>query len=128
MLPSPSRRLVFLRQEWIAKHFSATKKTIDAVARNLEVIGEAVRQLPDGFKNTHPDIPWSQIGGMRNRIVHEYFRLDMKIIWQIVHEDLPDLGGAPRSLNLKICAARLLTKQRTKMRPRVLNSVLWPSV
>lgn len=73
--------------------FLGDAKTIDAVARNLEIIGEAVRQLPDGFKSTHPDIPWSQIAGMRNRIVHEYFRLDLEIIWQIVHEDLPDLGS-----------------------------------
>ncbi|HEY0430756.1 MAG TPA: HepT-like ribonuclease domain-containing protein, partial [Pyrinomonadaceae bacterium] len=68
--------------------------TIDAVARNLEIIGEAVRQLPNHFKTTHPDIPWSQIAGMRNRIVHEYFRLDLEIIWQIVHADLPDLGAS----------------------------------
>jgi uncharacterized protein with HEPN domain len=60
--------------------FLSDEKTIDAVARNLEIIGEAVRQLSDDFKNAHPDIPWNQIGGMRNRIVHEYFRLDLEIV------------------------------------------------
>jgi uncharacterized protein with HEPN domain len=71
--------------------FLSDEKTIDAVARNLEIIGEAVRQLPDDFKNANSTIPWSQIGGMRNRIVHEYFGLDLEIIWQVIEHDLPEL-------------------------------------
>jgi uncharacterized protein with HEPN domain len=47
---------------------------IDAVARNLEIIGEAARQLPDEFRRVHTQIPWTQIAGLRNRIVHDYFR------------------------------------------------------
>jgi uncharacterized protein with HEPN domain len=78
--------------------FLGDAKTIDAVARNLEIIGEAVRQLSDDFKNAHPDIPWNQIGGMRNRIVHEYFRLDVEIVWQVIHKDLPDLETRLRLL------------------------------
>jgi uncharacterized protein with HEPN domain len=69
--------------------FFKDEKTIDAVARNLEVLGEAARQLPGDFTLQHPDIPWTKIQGLRNRIVHEYFGLDLEIVWQIVHHDLP---------------------------------------
>jgi uncharacterized protein with HEPN domain len=78
--------------------FLSDEKTIDAVARNLEIIGEAVRQLPDDFKNANPEISWSQIGGMRNRIVHEYFGLDLEIIWQVIQHDLPELEARIRPL------------------------------
>ena len=63
----------------------------DAVARNLEIIGEAVRQLPDEFKQSHAHVPWAQIAGLRNRIVHDYFGLDWEIIWHVVEHELPEL-------------------------------------
>jgi uncharacterized protein with HEPN domain len=71
--------------------FLADDKTIDAVVRNLEIIGEAARRMPVEFVTAHPDIPWQQITGLRNRIVHEYFGLDLEIIWQIAERDLPQL-------------------------------------
>lgn len=71
--------------------FLADDKTIDAVVRNLEIIGEAARRMPAEFVTAHPDIPWQQIAGLRNRIVHEYFGLDLEIVWQIVGRDLPQL-------------------------------------
>ncbi len=71
---------------------------IDAVARNLEIIGEATRQLPEEFKHVHTQIPWTQIAGLRNRIVHDYFGLDLEIIWEIVQRDLPGLEKQVRTL------------------------------
>ncbi len=71
--------------------FLSDEKTIDAVARNLEIIGEAVRFLPNEFKAKHADIPWAQISGLRNRIVHDYFGLDLEIIWQVLQTSLRDL-------------------------------------
>jgi uncharacterized protein with HEPN domain len=71
--------------------FKADDKTIDAVVRNLEIIGEAVRQIPSPFKDREGDVPWSQIAGLRNRIVHDYFGLDLEMIWYIVTTDLPEL-------------------------------------
>ena len=62
----------------------------DAVARNLEIIGEAVRNLPDDFKQAHADVPWPQIAGLRNRIVHDYFGLDWEIIWHVVQNELSE--------------------------------------
>jgi len=67
------------------------EKTVDAVVRNLEIVGEAVRQLPDEFKASHAEIPWTQIAGLRNRIVHDYFGLDLEIIWQVFVGALPYL-------------------------------------
>ena len=71
--------------------FKADDKTIDAVVRNLEIIGEAVRQLPLAFKEAHLQVPWGQIAGLRNRIVHDYFGLDLEMIWYIITFDLPEL-------------------------------------
>jgi uncharacterized protein with HEPN domain len=71
--------------------FLRDEKTLDAVVRNLEILGEAVRQLPGDFLARHPDVSWHQIAGLRNRIVHEYFGLDLELIWQVVRHDLPDL-------------------------------------
>lgn len=71
--------------------FSKDQKTIDAVVRNLEIIGEAANRLPDEFKEKHSDIKWNKVVGLRHRIVHEYFGIDVAIIWQILQKDLPSL-------------------------------------
>ena len=71
--------------------FLQDEKTVDAVVRNLEVLGEAARQIPDAFAARHTQVPWRKITGLRNRIVHDYFGLDLEIIWQIVQNDLPAL-------------------------------------
>ena len=62
-----------------------------AVVRLLEIIGEAARNVPDDFAAAHPEVPWPRIAGLRNRIVHDYFGLDLEIIWQILQTDLPQL-------------------------------------
>jgi len=72
--------------------FKADQKTVDAVVRNLEIIGEAARQLPEEFTGRDPQIEWRKIAGLRNRIVHDYFGLDLEMIWQIIHSDLPVLS------------------------------------
>jgi len=74
--------------------FSRDQKTIDAVARNLEIIGEAANRLPDEFKEKHSNIEWHKVVGLRHRIIHEYFGIDLAIIWQILQKDLPSLQQA----------------------------------
>lgn len=64
-----------------------------AVQRELTVIGEASAHVSLDTKAAHPEIPWSQMIGMRNRIVHRYFRIDLDIVWSVVREDLPALIG-----------------------------------
>jgi uncharacterized protein with HEPN domain len=71
--------------------FQGDDKTIDAVVRNLEVIGEAASRLPTEFREENQQVEWAKIVGLRNRIVHEYFGVDTAIIWQIVQSDLPQL-------------------------------------
>jgi uncharacterized protein with HEPN domain len=72
--------------------FIADEKTVDAVVRNISVIGEAAKQPPEDFKDLHPEIPWSQMAGMRNRIVHDYAGVDLEIVWSVITEAMPDLA------------------------------------
>ena len=72
------------------EEFVDDSKTIDAVIRNFEIIGEAANRLPEEFKGLHPDIDWHKIRGFRNRIVHDYFGIDFKIVWIIKETFLPD--------------------------------------
>lgn len=62
-----------------------------AVARNLEIIGEAATQLTVEYKDAHPQIPWRKISDFRNVLTHEYFAIDLNLVWEIVQKDLPDL-------------------------------------
>jgi uncharacterized protein with HEPN domain len=66
-------------------------KTIDAVIRNFEIIGEAANNLSQDLFNKYPFIRWSQIIGMRNRLIHGYFGVDYQIIWQVINENINDL-------------------------------------
>ena len=70
---------------------SDDQKSVDAVVRNLEIIGEATSRLPDEFKEKYSEIEWYKVVGLRHRIVHEYFGIDLEIIWQILQKDLPEL-------------------------------------
>ena len=71
--------------------FSKNKEKIDAVIRNFEIIGEAVKHIPQNIKQKHRDINWEDIVGMRNIITHEYFGVDLEIIWKTIKEKLPEL-------------------------------------
>ena len=71
--------------------FMEDEKTIDAVVRNFEIIGEASNMIPDDFKRQHPKIEWRRIIGFRNRIIHEYFGIDHNILWKIKQENIPVL-------------------------------------
>lgn len=71
--------------------FLSDDKTKDAVVRNLEVIGEAAKQIPEQIRQKYPEIPWQQIAGLRNRLIHGYFVVDYGIIWNIITKELPDL-------------------------------------
>jgi uncharacterized protein with HEPN domain len=67
------------------------EKTFDAVIRNLEVIGEAVKNIPDSVRSSHPDIEWKKIGGIRDVLIHEYFGVDDAIILDVLKNKLPSL-------------------------------------
>lgn len=75
------------------KEFSKDEKTIDAVVRNFEIIGEAARQLPESVKNKYSIVEWKALIDFRNVIIHEYFGLSLKIMWDIIENELPLLQG-----------------------------------
>ena len=67
------------------------EKTVDAVIRNIEVIGEASSHLPREVQEQYEDVPWGMMKGIRNILAHEYFGIDLEIVWKTVKEDLPIL-------------------------------------
>jgi len=71
--------------------FSNNEMMLAAVVRELEIIGEAAGKLSKNFKSEHPEIPWADIVGMRNRLIHEYFGVDVKLVWQTSQKNVPEL-------------------------------------
>jgi len=71
--------------------FSENSIIIDAVVRNFEIIGEATKNLSKEIKSSYPEIPWKEMAGMRNKVIHEYFGVNLKIIWKTIKERLPKL-------------------------------------
>ncbi|WNM57322.1 HepT-like ribonuclease domain-containing protein [Candidatus Nitrospira allomarina] len=71
--------------------FFNDRKTQDAVIRNLEIIGEAVKHMSASLKATHNTIAWKQIAGMRDRLIHDYFGVDLNLVWDVVASELPQL-------------------------------------
>jgi len=71
------------------KRFKKDFKTVDAVIRNFEIIGEASRNLDDIIKNKYPEVPWKEMYYLRNRVSHEYFGVDYEIIWDVAVNALP---------------------------------------
>lgn len=73
--------------------FSRDNKTVYAVIRAVEVIGEAAANVPDEIRSKYPSLPWRDIRGMRNKLVHQYFGINMEVVWQTIQEDLPMITG-----------------------------------
>ncbi|MFP4395213.1 MAG: DUF86 domain-containing protein [Anaerolineales bacterium] len=71
--------------------FKADQKTIDAVIRNLEIVGEAARHVPDEITDRHNQLPWEEMRGMRNVLIHEYFGVSIGILWHTITHNLPPL-------------------------------------
>jgi len=74
--------------------FVADKKTTNAVIRSLEIIGEAAKKIPSDVRALHHEIPWQEIGGMRDKLIHEYSGVDLEIVWETVQNSLQDLYNA----------------------------------
>jgi uncharacterized protein with HEPN domain len=69
--------------------FIKDKKTMDAVIRNLEIVGEAVKSMPEEIKKDYPEVDWKEIAGMRDKLIHEYFGVSYQIVWETIKGDLP---------------------------------------
>ncbi len=82
--------------------FAENDLVVDAVIRNLEVIGEAAKHIPDEWRSNHPEIDWRRVVGFRNIVIHAYFEVDLEIVWTIATERLPEL---------KVVIERLIQEQ-----------------
>ena len=71
--------------------FAGDKKTINAVIRSIEIIGEATKKIPKSIRDKHSSIPWKKMAGMRDKVIHEYFGVDFAILWKTAKEDIPSL-------------------------------------
>lgn len=71
--------------------FYSNRQVQDAIIRRLEIIGEAVKNVDDDFRNKYPQIPWKKIAGMRDIIAHEYFGVKLERVWDVVRKDLPHI-------------------------------------
>ncbi len=74
------------------------QKTIDAVIRNFEIIGEASNKLPKEFREKHPDVPWKSIIGLRNILIHDYLGVDIVAVWGNIKQELPSLKEQLQSI------------------------------
>ncbi len=73
------------------EQFKATRLLQDGAIRQIEIIGEAVRHTSKDIRKTYPEIPWQDIAGMRDKLIHDYFGVDIEKVWYTVQEDLPTL-------------------------------------
>lgn len=76
--------------------FSADRRTNLTVIRALEIIGEAARHIPASVRRLYPQVPWQDMVAMRNKLIHDYFGVDLEVLWRTVQEDLPRLSDAIR--------------------------------
>lgn len=70
------------------KAFAADDLVVDAVLRNLELIGEAAKHIPEKAKESYPDMKWKEIAGMRDKLIHDYFGVDPELVWKVITEDM----------------------------------------
>ncbi len=73
------------------KSFCKDEKTYFAVIRAIEIIGEATKNIPETIRSNYPDIPWKEMAGMRDKLIHRYFGVDFKIVWETITEILPKI-------------------------------------
>ena len=73
------------------EQFKLDDKTSSAVIRKFEIIGEATKNIPDAFRKQYPQIPWKDITGMQDKLIHAYSEVDLKLVWTTIHQRLPDL-------------------------------------
>ena len=85
-------RIIFYTHNMEYANFVKDYKTQDAVIRNIEILGEAAKLISLNLKDDYPDISWKNIAGTRDKLVHDYFGINIDIVWNIIKEDIPELS------------------------------------
>jgi len=84
-----------LIEKYVKNHtkddFLSSTQLQDSVIRRLEIIGEAVKNIPDNYRKKYPDVKWKEIAGLRDILIHQYFGIDFELTWEIVIRDLPEI-------------------------------------
>ena len=83
------------------KQFKSDRLVVDATLRRLEIIGEAVKNLPNSFKSNHPELPWRDIAGFRDKLIHAYFGVVLDRVWNILKKDLPYFKGKIKNIEIE---------------------------
>jgi uncharacterized protein with HEPN domain len=86
-----ARKVVKYAGSMKQQEFNANELVQDAIMRQLEIVGEAAGHISEEYRKGHPEIPWHKIIGLRNQIIHEYFRINKQIVWDTIKNDLPNL-------------------------------------
>ncbi len=84
------------------EQFSEDSKTVDAIVRNFEIIGEATKRVPLETKEEYPQVPWKLMAGTRDKLIHEYFGVNLQVMWKAIKEDLPPLKRSIKQLLQKL--------------------------
>ena len=86
-----ARKIERYTTEMTYEEFVDDERTVDAVLRNFEVIGEAAKNVPDAVRQEYPEVPWTEMAGMRDKLIHGYASIELEIVWTTVQDEIPTL-------------------------------------
>lgn len=96
------------------KDFEKDKKTVFAVIRSIEIIGEATKNIPTSIRNNNPKIPWKEMAGMRDKVIHEYFGVDLNVVWNTIKEKISQIKPLMKDMIKNLDKNNNKLKQETK--------------